>query len=765
MSSQSDSPRGSRTDGADAASDGVLPENTSSGSRRTAWWSRMPGITFVRAHRRGLRRASASVIGMLVAAAVLFGSAGSLPPGGTAGYGDAPLRPYAASPAVVVGENITIDQVLGVLERAQRLAQEQGASLDPQIAQAAAELGMLYMTYRAQQEAMRAASGILDPRDGSMVGVPKGDGTAGDEPGESGVGESDEAGHTGEEGAVTGVSRVHGHGDEPADEQGADKPDDEHDADESADEQGADEPADEHDADERVDEHDTGEHDADDSHDHEAGEETHDHDRLVTREDLALAAQRLARLMDLSGADTFIVAPVPAGEEAGATGSGDPALRESLVSVVDAFGSSTAGFANGRIPPGILCPIEFAPGHRLRCDAAERLAALNLEFQERFGRSLPITDSYRTYDAQVQLRVVKPALAAIPGTSNHGWGIAVDFGVPINTGRSAEYHWLRVHGPDYGWDNPVWARFDGSKPEPWHFEFFAAGAIPNRASNVPDIASDGDPRYRPPEKPKPGAEPPVVPARDTKGPSGGSDDPSEDPGDGSTPSAKPPKPTPKPSEPGGEPSPSPSEPDGNPSLVPPSPSPSPSGTPSPSPSPGTPSPSPSPSPSPGTPSPSPSPSGDPDPSPSGTPTPTPSPAPTPSPSPSPSPDEPGDEPSAPGEGDESGDPDARGDDPGECTEPADDSGESGEDAEERSDGVAEHADGAEVRAKERAEKGAAGSEEGDTADDPRCDLAGDDAEEDDTPSSSEPADEPLGRNDAASVAVGSNSVSRLARRR
>ena len=65
--------------------------------------------------------------------------------------------------------------------------------------------------------------------------------------------------------------------------------------------------------------------------------------------------------------------------------------------------------------------------------------------------------------------------------------LAVDLGTPIDTGSSAQYLWLRLHGPDYGWDNPSWARLDGSKPEPWHFEFFAAGPVPNRALSESDV--------------------------------------------------------------------------------------------------------------------------------------------------------------------------------------------------------------------------------------------------------------------------------------
>jgi hypothetical protein len=65
----------------------------------------------------------------------------------------------------------------------------------------------------------------------------------------------------------------------------------------------------------------------------------------------------------------------------------------------------------------------------------------------------------------------------------------VDLGNPIAGGSSPEYVWLRLHAPDYGWDNPSWAQLGGAKPEPWHFEFFAAGSIPNRAIDPSDVGS------------------------------------------------------------------------------------------------------------------------------------------------------------------------------------------------------------------------------------------------------------------------------------
>ncbi|MEG3613939.1 M15 family metallopeptidase [Isoptericola haloaureus] len=366
----------------------------------------------------------------------------------------------------------------------------------------------------------------------------------------------------------------------------------------------------------------------------EDGEE-HDHahgDERVTFDDIVVAATHLASLLNPATASVVVdvrpaVTQLPDGSfvsddgvavasnglplASGAVGSGS--LSATLQAVVDQHASSTAGYSNGRIPASVLCSITTAPWHMLRCDAAAQFAALNAEYRDRFGVNIPITDSYRSYDAQVAVRAAKPHLAAVPGTSNHGWGLALDLSTPISGGYSAEYVWLRVHAPDFGWDNPVWARPNGSKPEPWHWEFFAAGPVPDRATSHADVttasgssngsgSSKGSGAKAPSGKGDGGAKGTSQGDTAGKGSKGDKSDKS-DKSDGEKP-----KPTPKPStspspKPSASPSPKPSaepEPSTSPSPKP-SASPNPSASPSPAPEPSTsPSPEPSASPSPGT---------------------------------------------------------------------------------------------------------------------------------------------------------------------
>jgi hypothetical protein len=128
-------------------------------------------------------------------------------------------------------------------------------------------------------------------------------------------------------------------------------------------------------------------------------------------------------------------------------------------------------YSNGQVPADELCALTFAPGHHLRADAAVSLAMLNIAYRSRFGQNLCLTDSYRTLASQASLAARKPGLAARPGTSEHGMGLAVDFCGGVQTYRSQRYDWMRANAPTFGWANPAWAVPPSSREEPWHWEY------------------------------------------------------------------------------------------------------------------------------------------------------------------------------------------------------------------------------------------------------------------------------------------------------
>ena len=97
-----------------------------------------------------------------------------------------------------------------------------------------------------------------------------------------------------------------------------------------------------------------------------------------------------------------------------------------------------------------------------------------------------ITSVFRDYQKQVEIKNQYKGAAATPGTSNHGWGIAIDFqfikkdGTPIlntpNTKQSFNkdvnpaLNWLLNNSYQYGWLLPYNLRDGKSLDDHWHFE-------------------------------------------------------------------------------------------------------------------------------------------------------------------------------------------------------------------------------------------------------------------------------------------------------
>lgn len=131
------------------------------------------------------------------------------------------------------------------------------------------------------------------------------------------------------------------------------------------------------------------------------------------------------------------------------------------------------GYSAGRIPREAMCPLPWTGDrHRLRCDAAQALAALNKAFRARFGRDLVVTDSYRTWEEQADCYRRKPGICIPPSDyGGHVWGLAVDLAGGVQTFGSPEHKWMRANASRYGWIHPTWAQPGGSNPEPWHWEF------------------------------------------------------------------------------------------------------------------------------------------------------------------------------------------------------------------------------------------------------------------------------------------------------
>jgi len=131
---------------------------------------------------------------------------------------------------------------------------------------------------------------------------------------------------------------------------------------------------------------------------------------------------------------------------------------------------------NGRLPDSLLTHLPWAEaaGFRLRIDAAASAGRLAAAFYAHFAAPLLLTDAYRTFASQVELKASKGVWAATPGTSNHGLGIAIDFASGINVDGSVQHRWMVANAGRFGWVNPLWATnwnpADGQH-EPWHWEY------------------------------------------------------------------------------------------------------------------------------------------------------------------------------------------------------------------------------------------------------------------------------------------------------
>jgi hypothetical protein len=124
------------------------------------------------------------------------------------------------------------------------------------------------------------------------------------------------------------------------------------------------------------------------------------------------------------------------------------------------------GYENGKLPDSALAPI--AQG-RLAKDnyCAASWNAMNVEARSRGLEIVPTgsKSSYRTYEQQVELYNAylngTGNLAAVPGTSNHGWGLAVD--VATQEMRSM----IDDIGRKFGWAK----EWSDAPSEWWHLKY------------------------------------------------------------------------------------------------------------------------------------------------------------------------------------------------------------------------------------------------------------------------------------------------------
>lgn len=170
------------------------------------------------------------------------------------------------------------------------------------------------------------------------------------------------------------------------------------------------------------------------------------------------------------------------------------------------------GLENGKLPEKLLKPIK--PSGKLHHLAADAWEAMRVA-AERDGITLAQVGDYRPYERQLSLfkeRYVKGdsgdprkitrkfngetwmlkkgmAPAGSPGTSNHGWGLAIDAALKVNgrivsimqdpdgkkKGVKSGLEWLFANADKYGFS---WEIKEGAQAEAWHIRYYPGDKIP-----------------------------------------------------------------------------------------------------------------------------------------------------------------------------------------------------------------------------------------------------------------------------------------------
>jgi D-alanyl-D-alanine carboxypeptidase len=129
---------------------------------------------------------------------------------------------------------------------------------------------------------------------------------------------------------------------------------------------------------------------------------------------------------------------------------------------------------NGRVPEKMLVAIPWDKEKTLiAAPALKDLNRLNAAFKKKFGRNLDIDLAYRTRATQDAYWVaLGPYIAARPGTSNHGWGTAIDVPETYDYSfRGKYYKWLKANSKKYNWVHRKILEEGSPYAEAWHFDY------------------------------------------------------------------------------------------------------------------------------------------------------------------------------------------------------------------------------------------------------------------------------------------------------
>lgn len=147
------------------------------------------------------------------------------------------------------------------------------------------------------------------------------------------------------------------------------------------------------------------------------------------------------------------------------------------------FTAASQATINGKLAAADLCQVPDAMrlskdiyDRDMGCESLHQLIALDAKLKASVGTGVKQWDAYRTFATQQEYyKRYGAGQAAVPGTSNHGLGNALD----MRYTTSGTLSWttptvvnFTKYGKDYGWVKPAYLmKTAASNGEPWHFEY------------------------------------------------------------------------------------------------------------------------------------------------------------------------------------------------------------------------------------------------------------------------------------------------------
>ena len=161
-------------------------------------------------------------------------------------------------------------------------------------------------------------------------------------------------------------------------------------------------------------------------------------------------------------------------------------------------------YQNGKLPKSVLRKVDAygygEVGHGYMHSSVSDQAQSMIDAAKAAGHNLGINSTYRSYQAQVAAKAKHGNAAAAPGTSNHGWGQAVDLWY-----SDAGYKWLWKNASKFGFKHLEGWGLSPNTPdatEAWHWENLSGGGA--KGDNVKTEPADdmGDGSGSTPPTPK-----------------------------------------------------------------------------------------------------------------------------------------------------------------------------------------------------------------------------------------------------------------------